>query len=86
MLNHTHPQVQLGEMFRRHADLTTEELWLRYYCLGGWHTQLELECYLDGSILPTLREHNLMALALNEHFMERNVDSFVPFIAIGDFS
>jgi hypothetical protein len=74
-------QVQLGALYRQHAALTTEELWLRYYCLGGCHTKLELELYLDGAIPPPLREHNLIALALNEHFMDLNLDCFVPFMA-----
>jgi hypothetical protein len=74
------PQVQMGALYRQHAALTTEELWLRYYCLGGTHTKLELELYLDGAIAPPLREHNLMAMALNEHFMDLDLNCFVPYL------
>jgi hypothetical protein len=84
--NVTDPQVQLGALYRQHAALTTEELWSRYYCLGGSHTKLELELYLDGAIPPPLREHNLMALALNEHFMDLDLNCFVPFMAREDLS
>jgi hypothetical protein len=86
VLNLAEPHIQLGEMFHQHADLTAEELWLRYYLLGGWYTQFEVERYLDGSIPPMLREHNLMALALNQHFEEMDLDCFVPFIALKDLS
>ena len=68
-------------LYRQYAALSTEELWSRYYCLGGCHTKLELELYLDGAILPPVREHNLMALALNEHLRDMDLNCFVPFIA-----
>jgi hypothetical protein len=80
MSNVPHAQAQLGALYRQHAAVTTGELWLRYYCLGGCHTKLELELYLDGALLPPLREHNLIALALNEHFMDLDLDCFVPFM------
>ena len=81
MSNVTDPQVLLGALYRQYAALSTEELWSRYYCLGGCHTKLELELYLDGAILPPVREHNLIALALNEHLRDMDLNCFVPFIA-----
>ena len=86
MSNATDPQVLLGVLYRQHAALTTEEWWSRYYCLGGCHTKLDLELYLDGAIPPPLREHNLMALALNEHFRDRDLNCSVPFMAREDLS
>jgi hypothetical protein len=50
----------------RDAKLTLEQLWLRYFALGGDAALIEVEGYLQGLLpLPAL-QHDMLAHALNE--------------------
>ena len=54
----------------RHADVGMEELWLRYFTLGGHAGQFEVEAYIHGAIaLPPL-QRDVLAHALNERLDE----------------
>ncbi len=65
---------------RRKAGLTKTELWLRYFALGGMSTPTELEGYLLGALRPSAHEHNLVAHAINERFVELGDDHPVPYV------
>jgi hypothetical protein len=39
-----------------------------------------LEAFLHGALVPTPHEFNLIAVAMNEHFVDLGVDEFVPYI------
>jgi hypothetical protein len=52
------------------ADVTVDELWLRYFSLGGEADRFELDAYLNGAIaLPPL-QHDILAQAINERLAE----------------
>lgn len=54
----------------RHADVSMEELWLRYFTLGGLAGQFEVEAYIHGAMsLPAL-QRDILAHALNERLDE----------------
>jgi hypothetical protein len=54
----------------RAAGLGVEELWLRYFALGGEVGKVEIEAYLNGLLpLPRL-QHDLIAHAINERLDE----------------
>ena len=54
----------------RDADLSIEQLWLRYFALGGDAALIEIEGYLQGLMpLPAL-QHDMLAHALNERLDE----------------
>jgi hypothetical protein len=54
----------------RHADVSIEELWLRYFTLGGQAGQFEVEAYIHGAMaLPSL-QRDVLAHALNERLDE----------------
>jgi hypothetical protein len=54
----------------RHADVSMEELWLRYFTLGGLAGQFEVEAYIHGAMsLPAL-QRDVLAHALNERLDE----------------
>ncbi|MGU3586461.1 hypothetical protein ACLBYD_25235 [Rhodococcus sp. C26F] len=54
----------------RAAGLDVEELWLRYFALGGEVGKVEIEAYLNGLLpLPRL-QHDLIAHAINERLDE----------------
>jgi hypothetical protein len=63
------PQATL-EAYRREADLSRGELWLRYFELGGMSTTFQLEAYLHGALEPSPHDHDVIAHALNERFVE----------------
>lgn len=58
------------ERFRLRAQLTHGELWLRYFELGGMSSALELEAILYGALEPSPHDHDVIAHALNERFVE----------------
>ncbi|GAB3302561.1 PP2C family protein-serine/threonine phosphatase [Geodermatophilus aquaeductus] len=63
----------------RHADLTLEELWLRYFQLGGNADLLDVEAHLDGLLrLPDI-DGDLLAVAVNERLDELVVARRVPY-------
>jgi hypothetical protein len=56
------------------AGMTVEQLWLRLLGLGGDCGQLEIEAYVLNLLSPDPYVHNLIAQALNEHFMDMGED------------
>ena len=73
-------RVQLVDTSRRESGLTIEALWMRCISLGEMHTVLELEAFLFGALRPTREEYNVIAIAMNEFFMEARVDHYIPYI------
>ena len=67
------------EQARIEVGLTLDELWFRYFGLGGMSTALELEAFLYGALAPTSHDRNLVATALNERFAELGGDHPVPY-------
>lgn len=52
------------------AHLTVNEMWVRYFSLGGSAGLFEVDAYLNGAIaLPPL-EHDMLAHAINERLEE----------------
>ena len=67
------------DSFRIDAALSHGELWLRYFELGGMSTGLQLEAYLYGALRPTRHDHDIIAHALNERFVELGGNHPVPY-------
>ena len=65
--------------FRQDAALSHGELWLRYFELGGMSTGLQLEAYLYGALEPSRHDHDVIAHALNERFVELGGNHPVPY-------
>ena len=80
MLKIPERQLELAESCRQHTALSLKELWFRCLALGSTNTLLQLEAFLLGALHPTPHEFNLMAVAVNEHFAEIEVDQFVPYV------
>jgi hypothetical protein len=61
------------------AGLDPEELWIRYFALGGSLAQVEVEAYLAGvQMLPAL-ERDVLAHALNEVLEDLGSDVRAPY-------
>jgi len=68
------------DVHRRNAGLTKGELWLRYFALGGMSTEFQLDAYLYGATQPSPHDHDVIAHALNERFVERGGNPPVPYL------
>jgi hypothetical protein len=64
---------------RQDAGLSHGELWLRYFALGGMSTALQLEAFLYGALEPSSHDHDVIAHALNERFVELGGNHPVPY-------
>ena len=67
------------------AELTVPELWLRYFALGGTATPEEVEAHVDGQRGSPFDDdddvqHDMLVHALNERFMEMELDHPVPYL------
>ena len=65
------PDHELLDSARRKAGLSVEALWIRYFELGGEASQLEMEGFLTGALIPTRYQHDILAHAINEAFMDK---------------
>ncbi|WP_218130770.1 hypothetical protein [Lentzea albidocapillata] len=77
-MNHDLQLHALSRAFSR-AGLTPEQLWMRYFALGGAAGLMEVEAYLHGLMpLPAL-QRDMLAHAINERFDELNQPHRVPY-------
>jgi hypothetical protein len=58
------------DRFRRRAGLSHGELWFRYFEMGGMSSGFELEAFLYGVLTPSSHDHDVIAHAINERFVE----------------
>jgi hypothetical protein len=72
------------DVFRQQAALSHGELWLRYFGLGGMSTGFEVEAFLYGALEPSEHDHDLIAHALNERFVELGGNHPVPYLGDDD--
>jgi hypothetical protein len=75
--------LEVLDHFRIDAALSHGELWLRYFELGGMSTGLQLEAFLYGALRPTRHDHDIIAHALNERFVELGGNHPVPYAEDG---
>jgi hypothetical protein len=77
------PSSDTLDLFRQEADLSRGELWLRYFELGGMSTAFQVEAFLYGALQPTPHDHDVLAHALNERFVELGGNHPVPYVHDG---
>ena len=56
------------------SGMSFQELWLRQLEVGGDAGRLEVEAYVLGLLELDRHQHDLLAQALNEHFIECGQD------------
>lgn len=64
---------------RQLAGVTVADLWLRYFTLGGSNSQDDLNRLLRGGVAFGAGEYDVLAHALNERFVELDLDHPVPY-------
>ena len=67
------------EQARRDLELSIDDLWTRYFSLGGMSTRIEVEAVLFGALVGAPRDRDLLAVALNERFSELGGDHPIPY-------
>jgi hypothetical protein len=67
------------EKARRGLGLTVSDLWFRYFAVGGMNSELEIEAFLYGALIPTDADRDMLAVALNERFFELGGDHPIPY-------
>lgn len=72
------PEKALHEA-REDCGLTQEQLWLRYFGLGGMRPELEVEAIMYGALEPTDVDRDRIVHALNERFTELGRNHPVPY-------
>jgi hypothetical protein len=73
------PMSDVLDQARQDAGLTHGELWLRYFELGGMGTSLQVEAFCYGALRPSHHDHDVVAHALNERFVELGGNHPVPY-------
>ncbi|SEL92749.1 Serine phosphatase RsbU, regulator of sigma subunit [Blastococcus sp. DSM 46786] len=71
-----HPALAAGYA---HADLSLEQLWVRYFALGGTADLMEVDAYLHGLAPVPSAQHDLLAHAVNERLDELLTRHRVPY-------
>jgi hypothetical protein len=61
------------------SGMTPGELWMSYYSVGGDASELEVEAYALGLLEPDAYQHNLIAQAINESFLDHGQDHPVSY-------
>ena len=64
---------------RTDAGLSHRELYLRYFALGGMSSMTEVEAFLASALIPSDHDHDVIAHALNERFVELGRNHPVPY-------
>lgn len=70
------------EQARLDCGLSSQELWLRYFGLGGMTEPLQLEAVLHGARTTTPHDHDQIAHALNERFTELGRNHPVAYLTV----
>jgi hypothetical protein len=72
------PGLSLQEGLIR-SGMSYSELWLRQLEVGGEAGRLEVEAYVLGVLAVDPHQHDVLAQALNEHFLEHDRDQPVGY-------
>jgi len=72
-------EVDILERARLDVGISVAELWFHYFGLGGMATALEIDAYLNGALVATVEERDLLSVALNERYAENGDDHPLPY-------
>ena len=71
-------RFRLVDHARIRAELTVQDLWLRYLALGGTSDAFDLDGYLQGLVPMEVFQQDVLAQAVNEALDDRYRDDCVP--------
>jgi hypothetical protein len=61
------------------SGMTVNEMWLRQISVGGTAEEIEVEAYVLGLLQPSNHQHDVLAQAINEHFIAQGRDHPVAY-------
>jgi hypothetical protein len=61
------------------SGMDYDQLWIRQLAVGGDASRLEVEAYVLGLLVADAVQHDIIAQALNEWFLERGGDHPVAY-------
>jgi hypothetical protein len=61
------------------SGMSYSQLWMRQVSVGGDLDRLEVEAYVLGVLRPDSYRHNVLAQAINEHFIDQGGDHPVAY-------
>ena len=61
------------------SGLTSWQVWLLQVAAGGGAGHLEVEAYVLGLLRPDSHQHQILAQALNERFLDLGLDHLVAY-------
>jgi hypothetical protein len=61
------------------SGMSMDEVWLRQISVGGTAAAIEVEAYLLGLLHPSRYQHDVLAQAINEHFIALGGDHLVAY-------
>ncbi|HEY7146460.1 MAG TPA: hypothetical protein VH637_19630 [Streptosporangiaceae bacterium] len=61
------------------SGLTLHQLWLSYLAVGGTASPALVQAYARGRARPDSYQHNMIAQAINEHFLGKGEDHPVSY-------
>ncbi len=73
------PLPALIDAVRRHLDMSEADLRIAHWACGGNARQDELSAFLAGEGRLSEREYNILAAAMNDRLIERNLEPSVPY-------
>ncbi len=64
--------------------MSISDLWWRYFALGGMSSELEIEAILYSALVSSIQDRDLLAVALNERYLELGGDHPIPYSTDSD--
>ncbi len=61
------------------SGMSVNEVWLGQISVGGMAAEIEVEAYLLGTLEPSAHQHDVLAQAINEHFIALGGDHPVAY-------
>ena len=61
------------------SGMTVNEVWLGQIGVGGVAAKIEVEAYVLGLLEPSDHQHDVLAQAINEHFIAQGRDHPVAY-------
>ncbi len=58
------------ESGRRHLGMSTRDVWIGYFAVGGNGSQADVRGWLSSAVGLPAREHDMLAQAVNDRFTE----------------
>jgi hypothetical protein len=67
------------EAGRQRLGMSLHQLWVGYFAVGGNAPLAQVDEWLSGASSPSPGDHDLLAQALNDEFLERGLNHPIPY-------